>query len=247
MGILNTTPDSFSDGGLFLSHEDAVRRGEEMMSELVDIIDVGGESTRPGAERISDEEELARTIPVISTLAQQGAVISIDTMRANTARKAVEAGARYINDVSGGKADPAMFDTAAELGVPYIAMHWRGHSTVMDSLAQYSNVVDDVIAEIMEQVEKGIAAGISKEKIVIDPGLGFAKNAEQNWDIVEKIGSFVATGFPVLVGGSRKRFLGGDKPLDRESASIELTRRLSQSGVWGVRVHTVAPHKAVLR
>lgn len=246
MGILNTTPDSFSDGGKYIEKEDALLHAEKMISEGVDIIDVGGESTRPGAVRISDEEEEARTIPVIAELAKRGAVISIDTMRASTARKAVQAGATYINDVSGGKADPAMFDTAAQLGVGYIAMHWRGHSSVMDSLTTYSNVVDDVITELLSQVDLAIRAGIKREKITIDPGLGFAKNSEQNWEIVKNIEAFVSTGYPVLVGGSRKRFLGGEKPLDRESASVELTRSLASSGVWAVRVHTVAPHKAVM-
>lgn len=246
MGILNTTPDSFSDGGQFDTKAKALARAHEMIAEGVDIIDIGGESTRPGALRISDSEEQARTIPIIEELATSGVAISIDTMRASTARAAVNAGARYVNDVSGGKADPAMFDTIAELGVPYIAMHWRGHSTVMDSLATYSNVVEEVLAELMAQVEKALSAGIKRESITIDPGLGFAKQMEHNWEIVRNIDAFVSTGYPVLVGGSRKRFLGGEKPLAREEASVELTRSLVGSGIWAVRVHTVAPHKAVL-
>lgn len=245
MGILNATPDSFSDGGQFDTTEKAVKRAHEMISEGVDIIDIGGESTRPGAQRISDEEEQGRVLPVIRALAQEKITISIDTMRSSTARAAVEAGASIVNDVSGGKADLKMFETVAALKVPYIAMHWRGHSDVMDSLATYTHVVDEVISELMMQVEGAQKAGI--ERIMIDPGLGFAKNAEQNWEIIDQISKFVATGFPVLVGGSRKRFLGGEKPLDREAASVELTRRLVNSGVWAVRVHSVAPHKAVIK
>ena len=244
MGILNTTPDSFSDGGQFDTTEKAVQRAYEMIREGVDIIDIGGESTRPGALRISDEEEQARVLPVIKALAQEKVMISIDTMRASTAQAAVEAGADIVNDVSGGKADPAMFETVAALGVPYIAMHWRGHSDVMDSLATYSNVVEEVLSELMIQVDAARSAGI--EQIMIDPGLGFAKKSEHNWEIIDNINTFVATGLPVLVGGSRKRFLGGERPLDREIASIELTRRLAQTGIWAVRVHSVAPHKAVI-
>ena len=244
MGILNTTPDSFSDGGQFDTTEKAVQRAYEMIREGVDIIDIGGESTRPGALRISDEEEQARVLPVIKALAQEKVMISIDTMRASTAQAAVEAGADIVNDVSGGKADPAMFETVAALGVPYIAMHWRGHSDVMDSLATYNNVVEEVLSELMIQVDAARSAGI--EQIMIDPGLGFAKKSEHNWEIIDNINTFVATGLPVLVGGSRKRFLGGERPLDREIASIELTRRLAQTGIWAVRVHSVAPHKAVI-
>ena len=244
MGILNTTPDSFSDGGLFDTTEKALVRARQMIDEGVDIIDIGGESTRPGAMRISDEEEQARVIPVVRELVRTGVTISVDTMRAATAKAAIAAGAHIINDVSGGKADPKMFDTVAELGVPYILMHWRGHSDVMDSLAIYDNVVDEVLSEIMGQVAKAKSAGI--QHITIDPGLGFAKNPEQNWQIIDAIDTFVATGYPVLVGGSRKRFLGGDNPQSREAASIELTKRLAATGIWAVRVHSVAPHKAVL-
>lgn len=248
MGILNTTPDSFSDGGLFNTTEKALQRAYEMIDEGVDIIDIGGESTRPGAIRITDEAEQARVIPLIRALAQAKAEskvkISVDTMRATTARAAIEAGADIVNDVSGGKADPHMFETVASLEVPYIAMHWRGHSDVMDSLTTYNNVVDDVLAELMQQVNAAKVAGI--KEIVIDPGLGFAKKTEHNWEIVRNIDKFVATGYPVLVGGSRKRFLGGEQPMEREGASVELTRQLSKSGIWAIRVHSVAPHKAVL-
>jgi dihydropteroate synthase len=246
MGILNVTPDSFADGGRHHEFDAAVKRGLEMIAEGVDIIDVGGESTRPGADRVSQEEEIARTIPVITELAKHGATISIDTMRASTARAAVKAGAAMINDVSGGLADDAMLQTAAELKVPYIAMHWRGQSKDMNSKAVYGDVVNEVIAELNERIDAALDAGIHKDKLIIDPGIGFAKDAEHNWAIIEAIDRFVAMGYPVLVGASRKRFLGGDSPDQREQATIELTKRLGTTGVWAVRVHSVKPHKEVL-
>jgi dihydropteroate synthase len=246
MGILNVTPDSFADGGRHHEFDAAVKRGLEMIAEGVDIIDVGGESTRPGADRVSQEEEIARTIPVITELAKQGATISIDTMRASTARAAVNAGAAMINDVSGGLADDAMLQTAAELKVPYIAMHWRGQSKDMNSKAVYGDVVNEVIAELNERIDAALDAGIHKDKLIVDPGIGFAKDAEHNWAIIDAIDRFVAMGYPVLVGASRKRFLGGDSPDQREQATIELTKRLGTTGVWAVRVHSVKPHKEVL-
>ena len=246
MGILNVTPDSFADGGRHHEFDAAVKRGLEMIAEGVDIIDVGGESTRPGADRVSQEEEIARTIPVITELAKHGATISIDTMRASTARAAVKAGAAMINDVSGGLADDAMLQTAAELKVPYIAMHWRGQSKDMNSKAVYGDVVNEVIAELNERIDAALDAGIHKDKLIIDPGIGFAKDAEHNWAIIDAIDRLVAMGYPVLVGASRKRFLGGDSPDQREQATIELTKRLGTTGVWAVRVHSVKPHKEVL-
>jgi len=246
MGILNVTPDSFADGGRHNDFEAAVIHGHEMLAEGVDIIDIGGESTKPGVERVSEEEELARVIPVIKELAKTGARISIDTMRASTARAAIKAGAHIINDVSGGLADPEMLPTAAQLGVPYIAMHWRGHSKDMNSRAVYGDVVKDVMSELQERVSAALDVGITKDNLIIDPGIGFAKEAHHNWKIIDSIDQFVALGYPVLVGGSRKRFLGGDNPDEREAATIELTKRLSTSGIWGVRVHSVKAHKEVL-
>jgi dihydropteroate synthase len=246
MGILNATPDSFADGGEHFTYPDAVDHGLKLIAEGADIIDVGGESTRPGAERVSPTEEERRVINVISKLADVGKPISIDTMRASTARTAVIAGASIINDVSGGLADPAMLDTAAELKVPYIAMHWRGHSKEMNSLAVYTNVVAEVIAELNLRVEAALSAGISKSNLIIDPGIGFAKEPADSWAIIEEIAQFVELGYPVLVGASRKRFLGGDDPTAREAATVELTKQLSQSGIWAVRVHGVAANKAVL-
>jgi dihydropteroate synthase len=246
MGILNVTPDSFADGGRHNDLEAAVARGLEMIAEGVDIIDIGGESTRPGADRVSEVEEIARTIPVITELAKHGVRISIDTMRASTAEAAIRAGASIINDVSGGLADSEMLQTAARLQVPYIAMHWRGQSKDMNSKAIYGDVVSDVISELNERIEAALDAGIQKDKLIIDPGLGFAKDAEHNWAIIDSIDRFVALGYPVLVGGSRKRFLGGETPDEREQATIELTKRLGTTGVWAVRVHSVKPHKEVL-
>jgi dihydropteroate synthase len=246
MGILNVTPDSFSDGGDFNSFEAAVAHGLAMIAEGADIIDIGGESTRPGAVRISEEEELARVIPVIKELSQHGAVISIDTMRSGVARAAVSAGATYVNDVSGGLADPQMHQVVAELGTKYILMHWRGHSIDMNSKAIYSDVVEEVKAELMDQVGKAMATGIEKEKIILDPGIGFAKESDHNWDLIHRITEIVDLGYPVLVGASRKRFLGGDSPLDREAATLKITEDLLDTGIWGVRVHSVAPHKEVI-
>jgi dihydropteroate synthase len=246
MGILNVTPDSFADGGRHNDFDAAVARGLEMIAEGVDIIDIGGESTRPGADRVSEAEEIERTIPVITELAKYGARISIDTMRASTAEAAVKAGASIINDVSGGLADPEMLQTAARLEVPYIAMHWRGQSKDMNSKAIYKDVVIDVISELQVRITAALDAGIEVGNLIIDPGLGFAKDAEHNWEIIDSIDSFVDVGYPVLIGASRKRFLGGDSPDEREQATIDLTKRLATTGVWAVRVHSVKPHKEVL-
>lgn len=242
MGILNATPDSFSDGGEYLDPAKAIARGLEMVDEGATIIDVGGESTKPGAERVTLEEELTRVIPVVHALAKAGVKVSVDTMRAETAAMAVAAGASIINDVSGGLADPAMHATAAALKVQYICMHWRGQSKEMDSLAVYDDVVTDVINELTKQVASALLAGIEPTKLVVDPGLGFAKNAEQNWEILRNIDKFKELGFPILVGGSRKRFLGGENPSERESSSIALTTWLATKHIWGVRTHSVKPH-----
>ncbi len=246
MGILNVTPDSFADGGRYNDFESAIRRGQEMISEGVDIIDVGGESTKPGAERITLEEELDRVIPVINELSRSGIKISIDTMRSEVARKAIEAGASIINDVSGGLADSEMLITAASLNVPYIAMHWRGHSKDMNSRAVYKDVVKEVRNELEERIAASLEAGIKKDNLIIDPGLGFAKDADHNWAIIDSISTFVDLGYPVLVGASRKRFLGGDNPDLREAATVALTQRLSTTGIWAIRVHSVKPHKEVI-
>ena len=247
MGILNVTPDSFADGGLHYDTELAIARGMEMIDEGVDIIDVGGESTRPGADRVSEEEEQARVLPVIRALAESKVAISIDTMRASTARLAVEAGASIVNDVSGGAADPDMFATVADLGCKYTLMHWRGHSKDMNSKAIYGDVVADVIEEVTMQLDKALAAGIKREDIILDPGLGFAKDPEHNWEILNRIDELTALGYPVLIGHSRKRFLGGDNPDGREEATVAVTQSLVGKGIWAVRVHGVKANVEVVK
>jgi len=247
MGILNVTPDSFADGGLHYDTEIAIARGIEMIDEGVDIIDVGGESTRPGADRVSEEEEQARVLPVIRALAESKVAISIDTMRASTARLAVEAGASIVNDVSGGAADPDMFATVADLGCKYTLMHWRGHSKDMNSKAIYGDVVADVIEEVTMQLAKALAAGVKRENIILDPGLGFAKDPEHNWEILNRIEELTALGYPVLIGHSRKRFLGGDNPDGREEATVAVTQSLVGKGIWAVRVHGVKANVEVVK
>ena len=247
MGILNVTPDSFADGGLHYDTEIAIARGMEMIDEGVDIIDVGGESTRPGADRVSEEEEQARVLPVIRALAESKVAISIDTMRASTARLAVEAGASIVNDVSGGAADPDMFATVADLGCKYTLMHWRGHSKDMNSKAIYGDVVADVIEEVTMQLDKALAAGVKRENIILDPGLGFAKDPEHNWEILNRIEEFTALGYPILIGHSRKRFLGGDNPDGREEATVAVTQSLVGKGIWAVRVHGVKANVEVVK
>jgi dihydropteroate synthase len=246
MGILNVTPDSFADGGINFETHIAITRGLEMIDEGVDIIDIGGESTRPGAERVSAQEEQARVIPVITGLAGRGVTLSIDTMRAETAQLAVQAGASIVNDVSGGAADPEMFATIARLGCKYTLMHWRGHSVDMNSKAIYSDVVKEVIDEVTLQLDKALAVGIKRENIILDPGIGFAKDPEHNWEILKRIDEFIALGYPVLIGHSRKRFLGGDTPDSREEATVAVTQSLVGKGIWGVRVHGVKSNKSVV-
>ena len=243
MGILNVTPDSFADGGKHDTYEKAVARGLEMISEGVDIIDIGGESTRPGAARVSADEEQSRVIPVIEKLSQTGIPISIDSMRAQTAELAITAGATIVNDVSGGLADDLMHETVAEMGCPYILMHWRGHSKDMNNKAVYGDVVKEVIAELNIQIDAALRSGIARNNLIIDPGLGFAKEATHNWEILNRLDEITDLGYPVLIGGSRKRFLGGEKPDERESATIELTKSLLAKKIWAVRVHSVSPHK----
>lgn len=247
MGILNVTPDSFADGGLHFSQEDAIAHALQMVDDGADIIDVGGESTRPGAERVSEEEEQDRVIPVIQALAARNIRVSVDTMRASTASRAVAAGAEIVNDVSGGAADPDMFKTVASLDCPYILMHWRGHSKEMNAKAIYGDVVKEVIAEISGQLSKALEAGIKPSKIIIDPGIGFAKDADHNWELINRMPELIAMGYPILIGHSRKRFLGGARPEDREEATVNLTKSLVDTGIWGVRVHGVRANVEAIR
>jgi dihydropteroate synthase len=249
MGVLNVTPDSFSDGGLHFDREQAIAHGLRMHALGADIIDVGGESTRPGASRIDEAEELRRVLPVIEALCQARVPTSIDTMRSQVARAAVQAGACLVNDVSGGLADPAMAATVAQLSVPYVIMHWRGHSDRMADLARYGDVVSEVIAELEQRVFAARSAGVAPDRIIIDPGLGFAKHAEHNWALLRALPALVDLGHPVLIGASRKRFLGSllagadghPRPVDRRDAATDAVSALATAaGAWGVRVHDVA-------
>jgi dihydropteroate synthase len=248
MGVVNVTPDSFSDGGEWFQSRDAIEHGLELIEEGADLIDVGGESTRPGAARPDVAEELRRVLPVVSELAATGTVVSIDTMRPRVAAEAVASGARLINDVSGGQADPDMLPLVAGLGLPYVCMHWRGHSTDMQSRATYSDVVADVLAELGRQVDSVLDAGITKDQLIIDPGFGYAKTGEHNWQLLQRIDELAALELPVLAGVSRKTFLGTllaapdgspRPPKDREDATVALTTLLASRGIWGVRVHSV--------
>lgn len=251
MGIVNVTPDSFSDGGRWADPLAALAHARQLVASGAHIIDVGGESTRPGAARVDPEAEQARVIPVVAALAEAGIAVSVDTMNAATAVAAASAGAVIINDVSGGLADPAMADAVAASGLLYIAMHWRGHSENMQELASYGDVVADVCAELAARVDALSAAGVAAEKIVLDPGLGFAKNTEHNWALLGRLGELRALGYPVLVGASRKRFLGallpeGAAPGERDLPTAVVSVLSAQAGAWAVRVHDVAGTRVAL-
>lgn len=261
MGVLNITPDSFSDGGQFESVTAALDHARVLIIGGADIVDIGGESTRPGAQRITIDEELARVIPVIEALSAElmstgrnDVQISIDTMNATTALAALAAGAKIINDVSGGLADEKMFSVAAATGATLVISHWRGFSTDMDQLNQYKDVAREVSIELQGRIDAALAAGVTKSKIVIDPGLGFAKDMEQNWKLVARLDELEKLGYPILVGASRKRFIAGalDSELDgdatisnsrRDLATAVLTALLMQRKMWGVRVHNVVATK----
>ena len=248
MGILNVTPDSFADGGKYLTTKEAVNHGRQLLAEGADIIDVGGESTKPGVDRVSEATELERVIPVIEELLKEGAIISVDTMRSNVAKEAISKGVSYINDVSGGLADEKMLSIiSANPSIQYIVMHWRGHSKVMQQNAVYKDVVKEVKEELDERVTSLINQGVSPEQIILDPGIGFAKEPEHNWEILKNIERFQLLGYPLLIGASRKRFLGelvnANSTDDREAASIALTTELARLNIWGVRTHSVKPHR----
>jgi dihydropteroate synthase len=252
MGVVNVTPDSFSDGGTWFASNDAIRHGLDLLAEGADIIDVGGESTRPGAARPEIAEELRRVLPVVTELAAAGACVSIDTMRPTVAAEAISAGARLVNDVSGGRADPAMLSLVAQAGLPYVCMHWRGHSEDMQNRAHYTDVVTDVLAELGEQVSAALAAGIAADRLIVDPGFGFAKTGEHNWLLLQRFDELGALGLPVLAGVSRKTFIGtlladGEgvprTPRERDDASVALTTVLAMHRIWGVRVHTVRANR----
>jgi dihydropteroate synthase len=259
MGVVNVTPDSFSDGGRYADSEAAIAHGRRLLADGADILDIGGESTRPGATRPVVAEELDRVVPVIRALAADGATVSVDTMRAEVAAAALAAGATIVNDVSGGLAEPEILDVAAAGGATYVAMHWRAHSDRMRDFAVYDGpggVVAAVRDELAERVDAIRAAGVADERIVLDPGLGFAKTGAHNWELLRGLDQVTELGFPLLVGASRKSFLGQllagadgrPRPVDeREAASLALTLVLAQRGVWGIRVHDVRASRDVLR
>jgi dihydropteroate synthase len=248
MGVLNVTPDSFSDGGRYGSLDAAVAHAVAMRVDGADIIDIGGESTRPGAERVAAETEAARVLPVIRALAGTGIPLSIDTSRAEVAAAALAAGASVVNDVSGGLADPDMSRVVADAGCCWVLMHWRGHSRRMQDLAEYDDVVKDVREELRARADAAVSAGVEPSRIILDPGLGFAKRAEHNWRLSAHLDEIMGLGFPVLVGASRKSYLGAllagpdgqPRPIaDREAATIATSLLAAQAGAWGVRVHDV--------
>lgn len=254
MGVINITPDSFSDGGQFLKLENAVEHALELVRDGATIVDLGGESTRPGALRVKVEEEIDRVVPVIEALRNNkefvasGCLISVDTMNSETAKAAIEAGANIINDVSGGLADDEMFAILKDSNCKYVISHWRGFSDTMDTLNNYESVAKDVAKELAQRVQKAQASGISKERLIIDPGLGFAKDMNQNWHLVARLDELEKLGLPILVGASRKRFIAGALEGEaakevsvprRDLATAVLTALLMQRKLWGVRVHNV--------
>jgi dihydropteroate synthase len=250
MGVLNVTPDSFSDGGRYISVDGAIDHAVAMRAAGADLVDVGGESTRPGAQRVEAAEETRRVVPVVKALAGLGIPISVDTYRAAVASAALDAGASIVNDVSGGLGDPDMARVVRDAGCPWILMHWRGHSASMQQLANYDDVVAEVRTELSARVDAALAAGVERGRLVLDPGLGFAKTAAHNWTLLAALESLVAMGLPVLLASSRKSFLGAllagadgaPRPVaDREDATTALTAYSALRGVWGVRVHDVRP------
>ncbi|MFD3806221.1 dihydropteroate synthase [Streptomyces sp. NPDC058611] len=248
MGVVNVTPDSFSDGGRWFDTTAAVKRGLDLVVQGADLVDVGGESTRPGAPRVDEEEELRRVVPVVRGLASEGVAVSVDTMRASVAARAVAAGAVLVNDVSGGLADPGMIGAVAAAEVPFVVMHWRGFSAGMNSLAVYDDVVGEVSSELRDRLDAVVAGGISPERLVVDPGLGFAKNADHDLALVAHLPALRALGFPLLIAASRKRFLGrvlagadaAPPPArERDAATAAVSAIAAHQGAWAVRVHEV--------
>ena len=256
MGVLNVTPDSFSDGGRWLDADRALAHGRLLLRQGADVLDVGGESTRPGSQRVPVDVEIARALPVVRALAGDGAVVSIDTVHAETADACLRAGAAVVNDVSGGLADPEILTVAARHGARYVLGHWRGDPATMNERAVYTDVVAEVVAELADRTEVALAAGVDPALLVLDPGLGFAKDAEHNWELLARLDALAALGHPLLVGASRKRFLGAllagpdgvpAPPPARDAATAALTAILAARGVWGVRVHEVGPSADAVR
>jgi dihydropteroate synthase len=252
MGIVNVTPDSFSDGGRYLDHEAAVTHGLRLRAEGAEVLDVGGESTRPGSERVPVELEQERVVPVVHALAEAGALVSIDTMNASTAAAAIAAGARIVNDVSGGLADPGMLAVVAESRADVVLGHWRGHSDRMYAGAEYRDVVREVVGELRDRLAAAASAGIAPSRVILDPGIGFAKRGGQNWDLLRGLSHLVGVGPRVLIGTSRKRFLAdaldGDVTEDRRDLATAVTSVLAaREGAWAVRVHEVRATRDALR
>ena len=261
MGIVNVTPDSFSDGGRWLDPEAAVEHGLAMVAEGADLLDIGGESTRPGSARPSEDEELARVLPVVQTLAAEGHLVSVDTMRAGVAEACVEAGAAMVNDVSGGLADPRMPAVVAASGAPFVVMHWRGLLTDPTARPSYDDVTGEVCRELTGRVDALVAAGVDPDQLVLDPGFGFSKDAAHNWELLAGLPRVMALGLPVLVGTSRKRFLGRlprrpgaevepgadpTEPTTRDAATAATCLLAAQAGAFAVRVHEVGPTRDAL-
>ena len=256
MGVVNVTPDSFSDGGRWFEPDAAVEHGLRLLAEGADLLDVGGESTRPGAARPPVEEELRRVLPVVRALVAEGAAVSVDTMRAEVAERGLAGGAVLVNDVSGGLADPAMAPLVASARVPFVVMHWRGASDRMEELAHYDDVVTDVRHELGGRVDALLALGIDRDRLVLDPGLGFAKRAEHNWTLLARLEELHALELPLLVGASRKRFLGlllagpdgqPRPPAERDAATAATSVLAAAAGAWCVRVHDVRPTADAVR
>ncbi|WP_329456411.1 dihydropteroate synthase [Streptomyces sp. NBC_01497] len=248
MGVVNVTPDSFSDGGRFFDTTLAVKHGMELVAQGADLVDVGGESTRPGASRVDEDEELRRVLPVVRGLASEGVTVSVDTMRASVAERAVEAGAVLVNDVSGGLADPAMVPVVAAAAVPFVVMHWRGFSEGMNSRAVYEDVAGEVVTELRARMDAVVDGGISPDLLILDPGLGFAKQAGHDLELLARQDELRALGRPLLVAASRKRFLGrvlaGDEGAppparERDAATAAVSAIAASNGAWAVRVHEV--------
>ncbi|MDN3353892.1 dihydropteroate synthase [Actinomadura sp. DC4] len=258
MGVVNVTPDSFSDGGTYFDHRAAIRHGLDLVRDGADIVDVGGESTRPGAQRVSLQEELRRVIPVIEALAAEGVPVSVDTMRAEVAELAVASGARLVNDVSGGLADTAMSRVVAKTAVPYVVMHWRGHSHDMDTRAVYADVVREVTDELRARIGAIVREGVDPARLIVDPGLGFAKRPadNHNWTLLAHLDALVELGHPVMIAASRKRFLGRllaasdgtPRPFaESDDATVAITALAAAAGAWCVRVHNVRPNADAVR
>ncbi|GAA2655857.1 dihydropteroate synthase [Streptomyces aculeolatus] len=257
MGVVNVTPDSFSDGGLWFDSAAAIKHGIDLVATGADIVDVGGESTRPGAPRVDEDEELRRVLPVVRGLAAEGVLVSVDTMRATVAERAVAAGARLVNDVSGGQADPAMVPAVAAAGVPFVVMHWRGQSIDMNNRAVYEDTVAEVVDELRRSLDRAVAGGIGLERIIADPGLGFAKAAPHDLVLLNSLARLRAElGRPLLVAASRKRFLGrvlagpdGSPPpaRERDAATAAVSAIVAREGAWAVRVHEVRPTADAVR